>query len=372
MKSIILLISASAAGFLVSSARADEQCKLVIGQSCQGQEVYIMNFNRGSNSANRGDCQNLPTICKLSQFQPWIREFKSSGDSRHGIYGPLDNSDAVDSKGRMLLVADKFVTKCFKKRRNGGSWEHQGTQRCEKSDEMCGGGLVFNPTLAKCEVKAPSGDTDSADASGAIGVGFQMVEAQLNHFSTGDEINPNLQQSHAVAGTDETGLIEPKAATAGKDISFKSSSPTGRGSRSGKGALGSAGMNGSGAFGAATAGGMEAGKEPEKSGDASQFASMSFGLEKDGVVSGTGGENGIGKSGGPSWFGSGGDSATAGGSSGDQGFGEGSASRGLASGEMLKVEDPANYFMMSDIDLSLFKRVTAQCRKKEKDLVLAP
>jgi hypothetical protein len=77
-----------------------------------------------------------------------------------------------------------------------------------------------------------------------------------------------------------------------------------------------------------------------------------------------------------SWFGS--KSATPGEAGAEVGFAgkdgaNGEASRGLASdSELLKIEDPADYFMKSDIDLSLFKRVTARFRKKEKDLILAP
>ncbi len=359
--------------FSIVGASADEQCRLVIGQTCSGEEVFVMNFNRGTNSTNRARCESLPTICKLNQFQPWIDSFKVSRESRHGIGGRLDNSDAVDDQGRMLMVADKFVTKCFKVRRNGGAWEHKGTVRCEKSDTVCSGGLVWNPSSSVCEAHAPSGETDGGDASGAFSLGYQMLQQQQNHFAGGNEIDPNLQQLHAVGGTAMEGMIDPNtlsrnAANGNPNLrlpptrsrAFTGSPNTDFGSPA---MATTAESDTEPSTNAATANGPQlASATPgEEIGKANGYA----------AGSGTGAASGGNSNRGPSWFGSA-DSATAGVSSGEAEFSGSGASRDLASSGMLSIEDPADYFLRSDMDVSLFKRVTAQCRKKEKDWVLAP
>jgi hypothetical protein len=197
-----------------------------------------------------------------------------------------------------------------------------------------------------------------------------MVAVQNQHFVNAPGEDPNLHNLAATAGTFLTGMVTPTPEGLSGDVHSKtaqSSSATSPSAASGSGA---------GTGSSASASTVAKGDQNAATANDSAFASKTFGMENSGYTKGSGGgAGGSGGSGGASWFGSGGGSGvTAGTTSGDVGFdgkgGEGGASRGLASDGTLNVEDPANYFLMSDVSVSLFKRVTAQFRKKERSLFI--
>lgn len=196
--------------------------------------------------------------------------------------------------------------------------------------------------------------------------GNQMVAVQNEHFIVHASEDPNLHQSASVAGTTLGGQAAPSAASG--IAPFVSSNPSGRGSKAGGAVTGSSGALGGGG---SSANGLSG------AGTDSSLASKSFAMEGgtyggSGSGGGAGAGNGAGAGSGTSWFGAG-SAATAGTAGEGMEFGNGdAASRGLASTNAMNVEDPENYFLMSDVAVSLFKRVTAQCRKKERSLVLAP
>jgi hypothetical protein len=200
-----------------------------------------------------------------------------------------------------------------------------------------------------------------------MNAGFQMVAVQNQHYVNAPEQDGNLVIGAVTAGTDLSGEVAPTRFSNpvrpdGQAGSFSTSNPNDQAkgistASASLGALGSEGVN----------------KNPESTTKKSntQFASEKFGMD-------SGSARTVGTAstgGGPSWFDgskvTGEQGATPGSGSGGAEF-EGGQNRRIASTDTLAVNDPENYFLMSDVGVSLFKRVSAQCRKKERSLVLAP
>ncbi|MBS1961071.1 MAG: hypothetical protein JST04_02560 [Bdellovibrionales bacterium] len=377
--------------FAAFDAGAAVRCQLHLGLGCNGPVVYGMQLCARV-TFNQGKCERLcggvQPICKVSDFDAWVSAYEDKG--RNGIHGELAESnvsDQFDQSGQLLKTSGNAYTVCMSTAGLIGSYSSEypirstGTQGCGNavvaSDSNCSAGTVFNgdPTHPQCITKDSycGGGGSTGSYVTTMSAGFQLVDIQNSHFLAVGEQDNNLQTGAATAGTDLPGLSSATGASTG----VKFDGLAGTGNSSGK-RQASAATSGSGA-GIAPPAGSDTGsaKSAATAGDDSAFASKTFGMESSGY-GGAGGGHGAGDpsgsgAGGVSWFGAGGaaGAATAGGANGDVGF-DGSASRGLASAGTLDVNDPENYFLLSDVSVSLFKRVTTVCRKKERSLVLAP
>jgi hypothetical protein len=389
----------------VASSQAAVKCQIREGSGCGGPVIYemqlcaVVTFNQGTCIDH---CRDLKPICNVDAFDRWVGKYKLWG--RNGIHGSLlSQSENYDEDGTLEITAEKNYTVCMRTKTSptgsyGSPSVASGTISCPSlkmaSAETCASGTVFNPTSGLCEVQDPScGPTNAGPMNELIKQGQMFVTTQNDHFSTNSKIDPRqfattanpvivsgLQQP-TVAGN--PAIPDTNAAAASLNPNRRSGGRSANSAASGNGSTG----NSVGFSAGSSATGSGSPNDLAKRGEASMLASAYLEKEEGGARLGGGADgdsaaNGKGSSG-LSWFGSG--SSTPGGSAGEVGFdkdGKGAAgadgkgaSRGLASvsdSDLLKVEDPADYFMKSDIDTSLFKRVTSQCRKKEKDLVLAP
>lgn len=395
-KSQFSLAATFLALFLSSgSSNAAVKCQLHLGAGCNGPVAYEMQlcaevtFNQ---AYCRKLCKETKPLCNVTHFDKWVSAYADKG--RHGIHGPLAEtaaSDNYDQTGQLVATAGNTYTVCYKEKvltsslaNNIANTSYSDSREVTRvacpgaivaGPDTCTNGTVFNndPIHPKCITKDSycSGGGSSGNFISTVTAGFQMVDVQNQHFVSHAGEDSNLQQSAAIAGSVLPGLITPVSPSSNGDLTaapFTSSNPKSQG---GSGAIGG------GSLGASTSG-SGSGTGLSGAGSDSSFASKNFAMEGasfggSGSAGGVGGgANGAGSgSGGTSWFGSG-SAAVAGGASGDLEFGKNPAERGLASEGHLSIEDPENYFLLSDVDVSLFKRVTSQCRKKERSLVLAP
>lgn len=390
------LLPAALAGlafFAGGGAFAAVKCQLRLGQGCNGPVVYEIQlcaqvtFEQGQ---CRSLCEGTRPICKVSDYDAWIAAYDKKG--RHGFHGELAETgapDRFDQTGQLAATSGKSYTVCMSEKTVSATlignvfnahWSNprpaSPTVACPgvkvATADSCGAGTVFNgdPLDPRCVTQDSycAGGGSIGNFVSTMSAGYQMVAVQNQHFTLSPEQDGTFHQSAATAGTDLPGLIAPVAGSSGAAAqagSYASANPTRRGSAFGSGTLG-VGVAGAGA-GIGSDG--AANRQAVIGAETSAFASKDFALEGSGYGKGTGGGN---DAGGASAFGANA-SATAGGASGELGFGdEGGASRGLAADGRLLVEDPEDYFLRGDVAVSLFKRVTAQCRKKERSLVLAP
>jgi hypothetical protein len=374
-----------------SGAYGATKCSIHFGAGCGGPIVYEIQLCNGVSfnikECNRL-CRNLRPICSVvpstpdRSFDPWVQADAKKG--KKGLKGTLaDNADDYDSNGVLAYTSEKPYTVCLQyndekrlKFKYTDPTPVAPTENCPLSEAAnCTSGTVYNPTSGTCEIQdAACGSSGGGTFNALMANGQYLVDVQNEHFVQAPGEDPNLQNQAATAGTGLPGLTAPTRSAAspgGMDalafdpadsaVSAGAASPAGSGSGLGSGSLSTAASTGESA-------GLNGAKP------SSTFASMDFATAAGGEYgkgSLPGGQMGGGGSG-PSWFGAGA-AATAGAAGADIGFGKGEgASRGLASEGRLQVEDPVNYFLMSDIDVSLFKRITAQCRKKERSLVLSP
>jgi hypothetical protein len=234
------------------------------------------------------------------------------------------------------------------------------------SADNCDAGTVFLPETGMCGIQDPSCGGGNATFAGIMSQGQMMINVQNEHYVDRVQVDPN-RIALAITGTELPGLVDPTKTSAGSPTNaapFKSSIPSSRGSVSGSGTP----LSGSGSAAALAS---TASDDAKIKADASlKVASIGSGET---YKSGSG-SAGLHSSDRSADSLDGGAAATAGSASEGAAFGEAgkSGSGAMTADGQLIVEDPANYFMMSDMDVSLFKRVTLQCRKKERSLVLAP
>jgi hypothetical protein len=394
-RGVRLALVALALAFTLCDSEAAVLCSLRLGAGCNGPMVYEYQLCRRI-TTNQGECKDLCAanrpICSVSDFDSWVSAYSRRG---HGGYkGELANSstaDDYDQFGQLFVTSGQTYTVCRRTRGAVGGWSSSTavspSVTCPgvfvASEKNCSAGTVFNgdPINPKCITNDSycSGGGSAGNFAVTMNAGFQMVAVQNEHFVDHPGEDSSEVHNASTAGTTLAGLVAPVAGSANLNAaSFKSSNSTGRGSPASAAGAGTVGVGEGTASLAATASDEGMGGENAKGKDG-LLGEIAYGKQSIGegdyqASAGSGAVN-AGTSSGASWFGSGssGGSATAGASSGDIGFegGSGGASRGLASSGTLNVEDPENYFMLSDVDVSLFKRVTAQCRKKERSLVLA-
>lgn len=375
-----------------ADAGAAVRCQLHLGQGCNGPVVYGMQLCARV-TINQGYCKSLcesvQPICKVTDFDAWVKAYEDKG--RRGIHGELAESsasDQFDQNGQLLKTSGNVYTVCMSTAGIIGSYSSERPIRstpptgCDAavvaSASNCTAGTVFNgdPAHPQCITRDSycGGGGSTGNFTSTMSAGFQLVDIQNSHFLAVGEQDNNLQTGAATAGTELPGLIAPTGASTGVKLDGLAAT-AGSSGRSPASAATSGGVSGTApiansdtgsAKGAATAGG-----------EGSAFASTSFGMESSayGKVGGLGAGDPSGSAAGAgsgvSWFGSGAaGAASAGTASGEVGFV--GASRGLASGGEIAVADPENYFLLSDVSVSLFKRVTSVCRKKERSLILAP
>ena len=370
----------------VGESGAAVRCQLRLGAGCNGPVVYqiqlcaVVTFSQGTCVDL---CRNAKPICNITDFDEWVSAYRQKG--RNGFSGPLAESgvaDEFDQSGQLAFTSGNMYSVCISEKTNSvGTYSSPSLARAPRQcgtavvpgPDTCTGGTVFNndPTNPQCITQDSycGGGGSTGNFGTTILAGQQLVAVQNEHFVNAAAVDPNLNQGAAIAGTSLTGLVAPVAPSGGKNSTaqpFASSNPKGRGSPANVGATSGSGVSaGSGASGLSGPGSDSA------------LASKNFAMEgaeyKGNGAAGSGGSGSSGSGGGLSWFGNGNSAATAGGATSELEIGAGGdASRGLASEGRLQIEDPENYFMLSDVDVSLFKRVTAQCRKKERALVLAP
>ncbi len=368
--------------FGAGNANASVMCGVFQGTSCN-IPLYYMKFCRDI-TFNQPTCERLcqaqQPICKAQDFEPWVAAYSYKGI--RGIRGDLQNhASEFDIDGNLIYMSEKQVRVCKKTPFGWMPLPGHPVKTCAKAKpadpSTCGAGTVFDATRKMCVVQDSSGGSGTVDFQTLSGHSTMLIATQNQHFGIVPSTSTDLNFNSVTADTTPAGLVQDtNNVTAGLDPgaiigAFKPSSSNG-GSKSSSGS--SSGSSGGGAgFSANSGSGSSVGAASAVTGDA-VFASNTFGSNSGygaggAANGGSAGGAGAGGSGGASWFGNSG-AATAGGASGEESFGKDGANRSPASGGTLDIEDPANYFMMSDIAVSLFKRVTAQCRRKEKEFLL--
>ena len=382
----------------VTSAEATAtKCKMHLGAGCGGPVVYEVQLcARVSVNGEKCHrlCEELKPVCNVSDFDNWVKAYNSSGVlserlGKNGYKGDLaqaTNTENYDEVGQLQYTSGNAYTVCISSALPIGPYSSErpvsstgpscATSKIP-SEANCKGGTVFNgdPTNPKCVTKDSycSGGGAAGNYAVTMSAGFQMVDIQNQHFIVAPQNDSNLQNSADIAGTNATGFISPITGRASLNAAtIGSSNPTGR-SSSGAATAGSAGSAAT-----ASAPSSDSLKNSVETANPSAFASKDFAMEGAAYKAGAAGIAGAGNSttNGASWFGAGsssGAAAVAGTAGEGLGFeGVSAAARGLAADGSLNVEDPENYFLRSDVEVSLFKRVTAQFRRKERSLVLAP
>jgi hypothetical protein len=389
---------AALVGVLMTSSTAHAyavKCKMHLGSGCGGPVVYeIQLCSKASVNGPKCQrlCEGLKPVCGVTQFDPWVAAYNSGGFAsahlgKNGFKGDLAqpaNTDTYDNSGQLTYTSGNAYTVCISTAPLFFSFssEHPVSATAPScpvvvaaSESNCSAGTRFDPVTQKCATMNSycAGDGAGGNYASTVNAGLTMIAVQNQHFVVAPTEDNGLQNHAATAGSVLPGLIAPIKAAQNGDLhaqNFQSSNSGVQGTSAMTGGLGG-GSAGMGTTGSTT----DSAANAAKKGNDSDFASKDFAMEGSGYGKGGGGGNGgaggSGGAGGPSWFGGGaGAAVTAGESSGDLGFEKG-GSRGLASDGRLNIEDPENYFLMSDVGTSLFKRVTAQCRKKERSLVLA-
>lgn len=374
--------------FAAIDAGAAVMCRLHLGAGCNGPTVYeiqlcaVVTFNQ---SRCERLCQNVKPLCNMTDFDKWVSAYHEKG--RHGFRGELAEtsaSDHYDDAGQLVATAGNVYTVCASGKTDplaGWSPEFPLTMppaACPTvvlpSAANCRAGTVFNNDPINPRCVTGNSYCDGAGSSGnfvnTVSGGFTVVAVQNQHFVGAPTPDSNVTQSAVTGGSILPGLTDPVTSpvagspAAGSFTSMNSARRGGPAASIAKGAGGSAatpGSNSASSLAATEAGGPH-------------LASKTGALiaEENGGSVGGAGEKASGVESGLSWF-SAGATATAGGAAGELGIDPaGAVGRGLASDGTLRIDDPANYFMLSDVEVSLFKRITAQCRKRERSLVLAP
>jgi hypothetical protein len=391
-----------------SAPKIGVQCRIRLGSGCSGKIVYEVDLCKKFGEFASGPavkkcedlCKKVQPVCNVQDFDQWVVADAERG-SKDGLRGELaDKADIFDENGNLLFSSEKTFTVCMTSKVFNpfiGLWMERsknepvraGSTTCPRvagaSPDTCTAGTVFNPAKGICEVgEASCGGGGGAGMAGVVGYSNMLVVTQNNHFNPTSEVERNAGDSRAAtADTALPGLVDPRFRSSGSSSKSDMASTSGSTRGSGSGG-GSQPIGGSSGPGLAV---MEGNTSNAKTDDArsnaegSRMASVALGsgeMYGSGSAGSAGGGLGGGSSdSGPSWFSGGGAAVPSDGTgalaalefgSGDSAL---NGARNLASlGGDLQVEDPVDYFMMSDIDESLFKRVTAQCRKKEKSLVL--
>lgn len=387
--------------FSAGNSAAAVRCKIHKGVGCNGPIVYEIQLC-SEWTIHQGKCVDLcaglKPVCNVTDFDGWVSAYYTGGFGsddygKHGFKFELADpavSENYDENGQLAATSGSAYTVCMSTRVYDlvtgiptplFDWSdeipfHRTTPTCPlvkvASAETCKGGTTFNndPTNPRCVTKDSTcgGGGSIGNFSGTVNTGFTLVAAQNQHFGELPSVDQNLNLDSVVADTSPAGLVKDTK-TGGLDVKellgrFKPASD-GKGSSVSGNASSSGSSLGSGPTTSAV--GSGAGVNAEQ-------AYASAGSNSKDAYGSAGGGHGA-SAGGASWFGGSAGAASgaavAGGASGEVAFGKDGVGRGPAStGGTLNIEDPANYFMMSDIGVSLFKRVTAQCRRKEKELVL--
>lgn len=365
-----LFIPLAVLGFLTASSEASVMCGVFQGSRCD-TPLYYMQFCADI-TLRQGYCEELcqkqQPICNAQDFSPWVSAYQDIG--RRGIRGELQNhANEFDEAGTLTYLSEKTVTVCKKTLVGWRPLPFHAPKTCPKaktaSASTCIAGTVFDSVRGSCVVQDSSGASGTQDYQNLMNQSGMLVATQNQHFGEIASTDTNLSIHTVVAETNLPGLVKDTQATV-PTLDLGSNSNTFKTENSANPSRGSGSMTTSGGDSSFTAASVN-GVNPDQ-----VFGSISAEAKEEYRPAGSAqGRAGFSESG-TSWFGSSG-AATAGGASGEVGFTKtGEAGRGLAStGEVLNIEDPANYFMMSDIEVSLFKRVTEQCRRKEKEMVLS-
>lgn len=376
--------------FLASSAIANVECTLRLGNGCDGTVIYKSEVCKGPiNLFNMQRCKRLcresKPVCNVEDFDGWIKANARDGRS-DGLSGELaSNGERFDEVGTLLYSSEKTLTACVRWKTSIILWSDWQQTRpsvvCPRaktaSPETCTGGTVFDPVKMQCVMQDPScGGGSTSDTAALIRQSVMLTQTQNNHFGLESEMSTKAPQYASTAGTQMPGLTAPTLSTSNGASASGSTNARNSGrnsSKSGSSTGSGSGMMG-GSGGALATSGNGDGTNANSSENNAILASAMLGKQDEAGSGAAGGAHGgaNGSSSGTSWFAGG--SVTPSGDAASEmmsfdGAANGDAARGLAGDGTLSVEDPANYFMMSDIDVSLFKRVTAQCRKKEKSLV---
>lgn len=381
---------------LSSNAEAGVECTLRLGNDCSGTVIFKLEMCKNAwdqNAIAISKCEKLcrrsKPVCNVEDFDGWVKADHERGN-KDGLTGELaSNADSFDDEGVLLYSSEKTFTVCGRSRSINplgfmGTWSKwlpaNSPVVCPKakgaSPDTCVGGTVFDATKKQCVIQDPScGGGGSSDVSAMINQSIMLTTTQNNHFGLESEMSTKAPQYASTGGTQMPGLTAPTrlnsnsenaSGSNGKSSKTASNSSVSSGSSAGPGMLSSTG----GAL--ETSDGSNAKNTNGAENNAVLASSLLGTQDGTGSAGGSGHGGASGSSTGTSWF-SGGSvtpsSDSANGTLSFQGTADGDTSRGLAANGNLSIEDPANYFMMSDIDVSLFKRVTAQCRKKEKSLV---
>lgn len=375
------LLSLFIVSLFTGSAFASIDCEIHEGSGCGGPMVYKVQLCADitiENAYCKSLCEQQKPICAVGDFDPWVSADHLKG--KRGLKGPLaDNADDYDETGLLKFTSEKSYTVCMKNKFFFGArlsdFRPKNQRTCPRakiaSADTCAAGTVFHPETGTCEIQDPSCGGGNSTYTGIMNQGQMLVNVQNEHYIDRGQVDPNLVIGAATAAT-FPGLVDPTkindGSASGGNLSgqttplAKSFRPSNSSSQGGQ-----SGSNLSALPVTAAADAIVAAIKPSDSKSGSFGGSASGDSYRGGSDTGTGGGGNSGL--GSSSFG-GEAAATAGGASGEAKFAGGT--RGLTADGRLIVEDPDNYFMRSDIDLSLFKRVTVQCRKKERSLVLAP
>lgn len=349
------------------TAEASVMCGVFEGSRCE-TPLYYMQFCAKITFRQKYCerlCASQEPICGVEDFSPWVQAYEDIG--RRGIRGDLQShANEFDDAGTLLYLSQKTVTVCTKSLL--GWVPIKAPKVCPKAGaatgDSCTAGTRLNPTTGTCVVIDSTGVSGTQDFQNLMNQSGMLVATQNQHFGENPETSTDATFS-AVTANVTPGLTQQTNAKNSAGGIISSIAGTFKAEKSKSGSKGASSSSATGMTSGSNTTTPDTVKDTA-SGD-QVYASADAGA-KDSYRASGGGVAGGSAGGGTSWFGNAGSAAPGAATPGDIGF-NGKASRGLASsGDVLNVEDPANYFMMSDIDVSLFKRVTAQCRRKEKEL----
>lgn len=315
-------------------------------------------------------CGQQEPICNVEDFAPWVEAYEDIG--RKGIRGDLQNyANEFDDAGTILYLSEKKVTAC--KKTGSGSWAPFKTKTCPKagvaSDSTCLAGTLLDRATNTCIVHVSAGGSGTLDYHNLLNQSGLLVATQNQHFgdnpSTDTKANLAAVTSENIPGLVRETKEYPGSSQSPSDAVTGSFRTAGR--KSGVASTNfsetSMGQGGQGISAGTTAVATD-GKTPDQAyaladtGSKESYSKVGGSAAKEESIGGVSETS--------SWFGHSG-AATAGGASGEAAY----AGKITRSSDVLDIEDPINYFMMSDIGMSLFKRVTAQCRRKEQELATA-
>ncbi len=375
---LFIFIIFTSLGSIAPEAGASVYCGVFQGANCE-VPLYYMKFCADI-TLRQGYCNDLcaqqKPVCNVEDFSPWVKAYQDIG--RRGIQGELLNhTDEFDEDGQLVYLSEKAVTVCHRTPRGDWTpWRGRPQTICPKakqaSADACEGGTVFDSTSGLCVTEDATGDSGTSDFQNLMKQSSMLVSTQNQHFGLIPATDRNLNFSAITADKSLAGLVSDTKAGGLKGELGALSAEGGASNSPGKKvpssdskASSGGGANSLASTASTTAVTDKGGVNPDQVFDSVKRAA------KDAYAS-LGGGNANGASGSGSWFSGNSGSATAGSASGVVDFEKKSDQDSvLAARKTLNIEDPENYFLMTDIEISLFKRVTAQCRKKEKELVLA-